>query len=61
MDMNSKEYDAVDNAIRQYTATGNITEKCPRCGQKLKYIEIGTSYGIECETKNCIAEYFRGI
>jgi ssDNA-binding Zn-finger/Zn-ribbon topoisomerase 1 len=61
MDLNEKDFKAIDNALQQYATTGKIKENCPRCGGKLVYIQNGTSYRIECEKKGCISESFRGI
>lgn len=61
MDMNEKDFNAIDKAIRQYIKTGKITEACPRCGGKLLYVQTGSSYRVECETPACISEVFRGI
>lgn len=61
MDMNERDYAAIDRALEQRLESGDITEKCPRCGGKLIYIQTGASYEIKCQTPNCIAEVFRGI
>lgn len=61
MELTKQEYEAIDRALVQYTKTGSINEKCPRCGRRLKYIDYGNSYEIRCESEKCISEKFRGI
>lgn len=34
---------------------------CPRCGEKLQFREVGTSYEIKCPTKDCLKRTVRGI
>ena len=35
--------------------------KCPRCGNDLRYEEIGTSVLVKCETEKCIKGGIRGL
>lgn len=61
MDMNKRDFDAIDRALNQYAKNRKITEPCPRCGKKLMYIQDGASYEVKCTTQNCVSEVFRGV
>lgn len=61
MDMNKKDFEAIGRALQQQGKNGKITEKCPRCGNKLLYTQIGNSCEVRCATDGCISEAFRGV
>lgn len=61
MDMNNKDFEAIDKALIEYKESGKITEKCPRCGAILLFVHHEASFEIRCSTDNCISETFRGI
>ena len=58
---------AIKMTEEEYKAMGiklNNPEKevrCPRCGRRLLYKEIGNSISIECETEDCIFGGLRGL
>lgn len=60
MDMNNKDFEAIDRALKEYSESGKIKEKCPRCGASLLFVRREASFEIRC-SDNCISEVFRGI
>ena len=38
-----------------------ITEKCPRCGNKLLYIQNENSFEIRCVAGDCVSEFFQQL
>lgn len=61
MDMNKKEYAALDKAAMEFFKEGKTSTKCPRCGNKITVSIMGNSYEIKCDTKGCIKDVIRGI
>ena len=61
MDMNNKDFESIDRALMEYSESGIIKEKCPRCGASLLIVHCEASFEIRCSTDNCISEVFRGI
>ena len=48
-------------ADEQFGLTGKTDEVCPRCGGKLIYTMVSTSYSIECENNCGIKMLVRGL
>ena len=61
MEMNERDFAAIDRALGQRLENGKITETCPRCGKKLIYIQTGSADEVTCQAPKCISEVFRGI
>lgn len=65
MDINKKfteyELEVLDIAEEQFGFTGKTDVSCPRCGGKLIYNSVSTSYSIECENKCGIRMEVRGL
>ncbi len=61
MDMNKKEYEALDKAAMEFFREGKTNTKCPRCGNSITVSVAGNSYTVKCDTKGCIKESIRGI
>ena len=55
------ELEILDRAEEQFVLTGKTDEVCPRCGGKLIYTEVSTSYSIECENNCGIKMSVRGL
>ena len=52
MELTKQEYEAIDRALVQYTKTGSINEKCPRCGSYM--VEKGTkNVKLLCSNETC--------
>lgn len=57
MQLNEKELDALETKMNH----PEKDIKCPRCGNDLRYEEIGTSVLVKCETEKCIKGGIRGL
>lgn len=59
MDFNYTEKEL--NALNKKAMNPNKIVICPRCGNKLTFRQINTSYEVKCLTEDCIKETWRGI
>ncbi len=55
------EYDILNKAVAEYIKNGQITLKCPRCGDNLIYESFGSVEIIHCANPTCIKSVRRGI
>lgn len=61
MDMNNKDFAAIDQAAKEFFKSGKVNIKCPRCGNNMVCIVTGNSYEVKCKKTGCISEKFSGI
>ena len=61
MELNSKDFSAIDAAVVEYFKGEKITQRCPRCGGEMVCIVSGNSYEVKCNNGGCISERFAGI
>ena len=60
-EMTNEDFDALGRAMRQLNETGNITEKCPRCGLPIIFEQDHSLEITRCTNKDCIKRVVRGI
>ena len=53
-------FEKINNGIVKYP-DNSTNKKCPICGNDIIYVPAGTSYSLECKTKDCIHFDYRGI
>ena len=61
MELNNKDFSAIDTAAREYFKDKKINQKCPRCGGEMSCVVSGNSYEVKCNKSGCISERFVGI
>lgn len=59
--MTQKDFDLTIKVLNDYTKFGKSSRKCPYCNTSLYKEEAGASYSVQCQTKDCFHETFRGI
>ena len=60
-EMTLDEYRLLDKADDDFGKYGKTDIKCPRCGNDIIAIDVGTSHVIKCKTDDCIQSGYRGI
>ncbi len=49
------------NSIEDINDGECVEKKCPLCGEKVRFYEMGNSYEFRCDTHNCVIYSGRGI
>ena len=61
MELTRRDFEALDKAEEEFFKNGNVTERCPRCGNNIVVHMNNNSYEVKCNTENCIKVTYRGI
>ena len=58
---NMQEHELLIEAATDFGNIGKTDKVCPRCGDRIIFVDLGSSYAVRCATDGCIEAYFRGI
>jgi len=61
IDLTQEDKTALGQALREFSSTGKVTTKCPRCGSALIAEKRGTRDYQYCENSECIITVQIGV